>query len=282
MKKIGIIGNGYVGGATALLANPELEVVIYDKDPEKCDPLGVTLEELGTCNFVFVAVPTPMNEDGKCVTSIVEEVVKDLSDTGFNKERIVVKSTVPVSTCEGLGVMFMPEFLTEKNWENDFRNQKDWILGTNNRNDELRNELYSIFKSAWENGALKQEPNMLFVETREAEMTKLVRNCYLATKVSFFNEIYDFCQTARVNYDKVREMVCLDTRIENSHTVVPGPDGKRGFGGTCFPKDMNSLLFQMRNNNNLPAYVIGAALIRNATRDRPEKDWEKDWGRAII
>ena len=75
---------------------------------------------------------------------------------------------------------------------------------------------------------------------REAEMSKYVRNCFLATKVSFFNEIYTICQASNINYDNMIEGVKCDHRIGDSHCQVPGSDGKYGFGGTCFPKDLNA------------------------------------------
>ena len=129
--KIGIIGNGYVGGASALLGNEKVSVLVYDTAPDKCSPKGLIITDLVDCDFVFVCVPTPMYKDGSCATHIVESVVDDLAKAGYDRERVVVKSTVPVGTCRKLGVMFMPEFLTEQNWKKDFLNQKKWILGTN-------------------------------------------------------------------------------------------------------------------------------------------------------
>ena len=114
-----------------------------------------------------------------------------------------------------------------------------------------------------------------------AETTKLVRNTFLATKVSFFNEIETFCKAKNVNYEVLANMVALDERINKSHMTVPGPDGKRGFGGTCFPKDINSFLYQMQNMG-LPATVIESVIFRNEKIDRPEKDWSSNKGRAVV
>ncbi|MAF25113.1 hypothetical protein CL634_06015 [bacterium] len=279
--KIGIIGNGYVGGATALLENNKLLVRIFDVDPSKCSPIGLTMTDLTDCSFIFVCVPTPMDKDGKCSINLVEGVVNDLEKEGYDKERIVIKSTVPVGTSRKLGVMFMPEFLTEKNWEQDFLEQVNWILGTNVRNDKIRDELYSIFDTAWHEGILKVRPHMTFSTTEEAELTKYVRNSFLATKVAFFNEIEEFCRKSNISYRKVRELTLYDDRIGDSHTSVPGPDGKRGFGGTCFPKDISSLLNQALDKGLVP-YIINAVRNRNIDIDRPEKDWEDDKGRAVI
>lgn len=279
--KIGIVGNGYVGGATALLKNRNVEVLVYDRDSEKCTPRGTGLQDLIICSFIFICVPTPMDKEGKCSIHLVEEVVDELAKRGFNRERIIVKSTVPVGTSRNLGTMFMPEFLTEQSWEHDFLSQKNWILGTNDRNDKLRDELYSIFDTAWHDGVLINRPHMTFSTTEEAELTKYVRNTFLATKVAFFNEIEEFCRASNVSYRKVRELTLYDERIGDSHTSVPGPDGKRGFGGTCFPKDISSLLHQAIDKG-MVSYILMAARNRNIDVDRKEKDWERNRGRAVV
>lgn len=282
MKYIGIVGNGYVGQATSLLRSRNVSEFIYDIDPDKCSHAALQLADLvESCSFIFVCVPTPMNHDGSCSTFAVDKVVIELLDLGYEPERIIVKSTVPVGTCRKLDVMFMPEFLTERNWTQDFLDQKNWILGTNKRDDKITDDLYSIFSQAWSTGQLKNKPNISFSTTEEAELIKYVRNCFLATKVSFFNEIHSFCSAKDINYEKVAELTCLDERISDSHTQVPGPDGKRGFGGTCFPKDMESLSYQLSNAGVAPK-VIKSCILRNERIDRPEKDWEKSKGRAVV
>tara|TARA_Y100001973_G_C5188208_1_gene329210 strand:- start:991 stop:1836 length:846 start_codon:yes stop_codon:yes gene_type:complete len=279
--KIGIIGNGYVGGATALLKNRNVDVFIYDIDNEKCRPRGIVFNDLLRCAFIFVCLPTPMDKEGRCSTHLVSAAVEKLTEAKYDPERIIVKSTVPVGTCRKLNVMFMPEFLTEQNWQHDFLSQKNWILGTNTRNDKTRDELYSIFDSAWHDGVLVNRPHMTFSTTEEAELTKYVRNTFLATKVAFFNEIEEFCRVNNVSYRKVRELTLYDERVGDSHTSVPGPDGKRGFGGTCFPKDVDSLLHQVIDSG-MVSYILMAARNRNVDIDRKEKDWELNKGRAVL
>ena len=279
---IGIVGNGYVGGATSLLcSSASIDCIIYDKDEDKCSHDNLQISDLTRCDFVFVCVPTPMNKNGSCVTMYVEMVVAELIQAGFPSERIIVKSTVPVGTCKKLGVMFMPEFLTEKNWKNDFLNQKIWILGDNERNDKLRDELYSIFETAWKDGVLRNRPHMLFSKTQEAELVKYVRNGFLAVKVSFFNEIHDFCEAKEIDYEKIVDLTTLDSRITHSHTKVPGPDGKKGFGGTCFPKDLASLKYQISVSGANPK-VITSCIQRNEQIDRPERDWKENKGRSVL
>ena len=281
---IGIIGNGYVGQATKILgckdeAN-DLDdnlVLIYDIDESKRVPLDLKMSDLQMCDVVFVCVPTPARADGTCDTRIVETVISDLKDLDITS--IVVRSTVPVGTCERLGVAFMPEFLTERNWENDTKNTKDWIIGCDHQDDKLfKTVMKRIFVTAKRNGRIKGA-NFVWASTKEAEAAKLVRNAFLATKVSFCNEIYDWCSELNINYDAIAQLMGMDERIGTSHTSVPGPDGKRGYGGTCFPKDMNSLLNQIKSTSN--SHIISAAVYRNEIVDRPEKDWKQDKGRAV-
>jgi UDPglucose 6-dehydrogenase len=277
---IGIVGNGYVGQATSLLKCDSVKTIIYDADPEKCDPLGVTLGDLSVCHIIFVCVPTPMNYDGSCHTAIVEEVIKDLK-LHAEKVPIVVRSTVPVGFCDSMGVNFMPEFLTERNWKDDVSNAKDWIVGTFDAdNVDFKEKTRSLLKLACQNNKLKNPPIIHFMSNETAELCKYSRNCFLATKVSFFNELEKFCSKKDIPYELVREAVCLDERVGESHTSVPGPDGEYGFGGTCFPKDMASLEYQMTKSGLNPE-LIQAAIRRNLVIDRPEKDWENDKGRAV-
>ena len=102
----------------------------------------------------------------------------------------------------------------------------------------------------------------------------------MATKVSFFNELYDLCSELCINYDELRDLACEDSRIGFGHSQVPGHDGFRGFGGTCFPKDMAALLHFMESHG-LESYMIRAAVDRNNECDRPDKDWSSDVGRAV-
>ena len=276
MLQIGIIGNGYVGKATALLGCEEVKVFIYDKDPEKCSPLGLRIKEIACCDLVFVCVPTPMNKDGSCNIDIVNSVVEELKSVGTPPENIVIRSTVPAGASEKLGVNFMPEFLTEKNWEHDFKNIRHRIVGLADPRDwSVKNKFNKLFCLAAWYGKVKNSM-ICFSPTTEAEITKLVRNCFLATKVSFFNEVEEFCSKQGIDYKMVSEMTSFDTRIGMTHMDVPGHDGKRGYGGTCFPKDMNSLLNQM--SKVMASYIISSAVARNEVVDRPEKDWRSNVG----
>ena len=275
--KIGVIGNGYVGRATSMLACNSEDLLVWDTDESKRNINNFT--DLKVCDFVFVCVPTPMNKDGSCYLGIVEEVVNQLISLGLDNESIVVRSTVPVGTSKNLGVSFMPEFLTEANWEEDFKNNNLRIIGLQDTSFSNQLKFTNLFQSAKDCGKIN-ESLCCFCSTDEAELAKLVRNCFLALKVSFFNEIEDFCSKSNIDYKMVSSLACQDSRIGESHTQVPGPDGQRGYGGTCFPKDMNSLLNQIEKISS--SHIVQAAVHRNQHVDRPQKDWEQNKGRSVL
>lgn len=280
---IGIIGNGFVGKATKQLECKDISIFAYDLDPELCSPLNIQIEDLLDCSIIFISVPTPMKNNGECYTKIVKDVINQLHNLNF-KHFIVLRSTVPVGTCDELGVYFMPEFLTEKNYINDFINNKDWIFGLQNINKEkdkiFKEYIRNLFSIATNNKRIKYN-NLHFVTNKEAEMIKMFKNCFLSTKVSFCNEISQFCEIKNINYENVRKLASNDDRILPNHTYVPGPDGKKGFGGTCFPKDTNSLRYEMEKSGMMP-YVLNSIIERNEKIDRPEKDWHNNKGRAVV
>ena len=277
---IGVIGNGFVGKATTQLKCKDIELLAYDINPEACEPKGLLLEDMNKCEIIFVSVPTPMSKDGSCHLNIVKSVLKDLKSIDY-KGYIVLRSTVPAGTCDELNVYFMPEFLTEKNFINDFINNKDWVFGLTGSytDDNFKDTISKLFTLAHKNHCIKYN-TLHFLTNKEAEMVKMFKNCFLSVKVSFCNEVYEFCQINEINYENVRKIACNDDRILHSHTQVPGHDGKRGFGGTCFPTDTSSLRHEMTKKQMVP-HIMNAIITRNETIDRPEKDWSANKGRAV-
>jgi hypothetical protein len=183
----------------------------------------------------------------------------------------------------------MPEFLTEANWERDFRQMKEWVVGVghassrsidNIRNLEFQERIRKLIRTSHRNGAI-YSPTVVFCDTNEAEMLKLMKNCFLSAKVSIMNEFYDFCGATHTDYETVVAMAKQDARMGTSHFQVPGPDGRRGFGGTCFPKDTHSLYCQM-NAHGVAPHIYPAILARNDTVDRPEREWSRDVWRTTI
>ncbi len=278
--KIGIVGQGYVGTAVKTVFKKHYDVNTYDINPKlrTCE----TLHELvNTSDIIFVCVPTPMNPDGSCNLDIVRGVVRDINETvnvGQDGKIIAIKSTIPPGTtndlnkeCENISVIFNPEFLTEANFIEDFKNQNRIIIGgTRPATTKLR-QVYSL---------VFPESTIVKTGSITAEMVKYMTNTFLATKVSFANEMKLICDKLNIDYDKVVEYSTYDERLGKSHWAVPGPDGKLGFGGSCFPKDINALV-HICKKMNISINVISSAIDTNLMV-RPEKDWEELKGRAVV
>ena len=271
--KIGIIGQGFVGNAVFQTFKNYYDVSTYDIKNELSNS---SLEKIKkNCEVVFICVPTPMNSDGSCNSLIVESVIKEFSET---KNKILInKSTVTPGTTSMLNqkytnnkIIFNPEFLTERNAVNDFKNQERIIIGGPRPSTSTVKSIYSkVFPSA----------HIIKTGSKHAEMIKYFTNCFLATKVSFANEIYDICKKLELDYDKVIEYSLGDKRIGNSHLNVPGPDGDFGFGGHCFPKDLSAII-KLSEDLGTTNNVLKSVLETN-NKVRRNRDWEKMKGRAI-
>ena len=266
----------------------KIDVMIYDIRPDACVPIGVTLEDLDReCDLLFFCLPTPLYHDGSCYTKILEESISKCKNP-FK----IIRSTVPVGFSAKHGCYFMPEFLTEANWENDFRVTKKWVVGVpesmsasvpeynNDNHNTFRDNIRELITISQQNGSIEHN-EIEFCSTNEAEMLKLMKNCFLSSKVSLMNEFYDFCHATNTDYGKVVEMAKCDIRMGTSHFSVPGPDGRRGFGGTCFPKDTHSIYCQMEKHG-VNSIVFPAVLTRNDTLDRKEREWAKDVWRTTV
>ncbi len=261
--RIGIIGNGFVGQATQLLESDLNKCIVYDINPQKCYPKGTTLKDMNYCKIVFICVPTPPLDHGECNTSIVETCARSLKKyIDINKTYIVCRSTVILGTCDKLDIHHMPEFLTEKNWKDDFLNCKAWIFGSPNKDSRFESTVRTLFSDTSLQGEI------YFTNNKTAEMVKYTRNAFLATKVSFCNEIAELCRHLQMDYSHVRELFIKDPRIGGSHTMVPDGDGHRGFGGHCLPKDLTALLAFMKNEG-VNSKVLQAVEERNQ-RDRSD------------
>ena len=276
-----IIGFGFVGKATYLLNNKDINIFVYDINPDICIPKNLNLNEIiKIVDLVFINLPTPLNIDGTCYTKLIDDTIDKI-----NHEFIIVRSTIPIGYCDSKNVFFMPEFLTEKNWKDDFINNTNWIFGIyENCRIEKKNKFIDkityLINSAYINKSINYN-NVSFCTTKEAELTKLVKNTFLSTKVTYFNEIYELTNKLNINYNNVINLVKTDERIGKTHMLCPGHDGKRGYGGTCFPKDTNSMYYQMISHN-INSHIFEANLYRNEMIDRPERDWLDDKGRTNI
>ena len=279
--KIGIVGQGYVGTAVKEVFSKHYEVETYDLDKDKCS-VDYLEDIVELSNIIFVCVPTPMKKDGSCDTSIVESVVKDINDMVISRNvsgRIVaIKSTIPPGTtnrlnkeCHNISVIFNPEFLTEANFIEDFRNQSRIIIGGERPSTTKLRQVYSL---------LFPDATIVKTGSKTAEMVKYMTNTFLATKVSFANEMKMICDELKIDYDKVVEYSTYDERLGKSHWAVPGPDGKMGFGGSCFPKDINALI-ALSKDMRLYLHTLQGVWKTNL-KVRPEEDWKELKGRAVV
>ena len=275
--KIGIIGQGYVGSAIKIGFEPYYELETYDK--YNVDKSSCSLEKLvNICDVIFVCVPTPMDEDGSCNTDIVEGVIDDIHKLTLEDKIVVIKSTVSPGTTDRLNkkykkisVIFNPEFLTEANFIEDFKNQTRIILGGTRKGTNKLRQIY---------GYVFPKAHIIKTGSKTAEMVKYMTNTYLATKVSFANEIYQVCEKLKIDYDKVVEYATLDERLGYSHWSVPGHDEDLGFGGHCLPKDLEALI-SLADHFDLDVDVLRAVRYTN-DKVRKDRDWERMKGRAVV
>jgi UDPglucose 6-dehydrogenase len=239
---VGIIGKGFVGGAMYENFKNVFNTLVWDIDETKRN-VATFREFVETSDIVFVCVPTPMKGDGSCDTFIVSSVIDDIAQIDRRKY-VVIKSTVTPGTTSrlasdiGMTIGFNPEFLTEANAHNDFRNQSLIVIGADDAGlATVMTQLYYEFNTAVDNVA-----HVIQRTTKEAELFKYLANSFLATKVIFANEFKSLCDKVDVEYGRIAELAVLDKRLGHTHWRVPGPDGKYGFGGSCFPKDTSALL----------------------------------------
>ena len=235
--KIGIVGYGFVGKAVDFGFNKNVEKIIVDPI------LNTSIGDLRPHNpeFIFICVPTPMSSDGNQDSSIIENVLDEISKD-FDESVVIVKSTVLPSIIERLSkshnhFVYNPEFLREKTANEDFINSHSLILG--GEIDDLKRvaKLYNDHSNCKINEVHE-------TDVVSASLVKYSINTFLASKVIFFNQLFDIYQAlvSDIKWTEFIDMIKSDARIGNSHMDVPGHDGRLGFGGACFPKDTAALL----------------------------------------
>ncbi len=239
--KVGIVGVGHVGGAMFGFLRGKAGFMRFTMSLKVSGPKKKILE----CDVVFVCVPTPEKEDGSCDTSIVESVIQWLDPN----QVIVIRSTVAVGFSDYMAskyrarVVFQPEYYGET-VSHPFADlsKQDWqTFGGNPKDIEVVVRAYQK--------VIQAETKINMTDRKTAEMTKYMSNCFLAMKVVFCNEMYEFCFENGINYTELRELWLNDPRIGRSHTFVY-PD-KRGFGGSCFPKDTKAMVKRGRGKLKL-------------------------------
>lgn len=274
--KLGFIGGGVVGRATARAFIEHVdEVRVWDAVKERAThPLPQVLE----CDLVFVCLPE----------AVVEPFFKNTL-SACTHLNYVVKSTVPIGTTRRLheagfkNVVHSPEFLTERCAVEDAQIPARNIIGMPDRHARLQEtviypggeqmtinfptqiccrELRRLYESRF--------PGVpcLAMSSDESEAVKLIQNTFFATKVSFFNEARNLCDAMELDWDRVLGALLADGRIGSSHTKVPGPDGLRGFGGKCLPKDAKAFALACMEVGVRPR--MAHAALRRCSEDRKE------------
>ena len=247
--KLGIVGHGFVGTAVDHGFTKDVQKFIVDPKHNSTN----TIDDLITFrpDATFVAVPTPQLESGECNTEILEGVMQQL-----NKSKgllVIVKSTVPSyklqsiqEQCVDLRIVYNPEFLTEKNYIKDFINPTMHVFGGVNANTDAVEKLYKEHSVCAECPVFK-------TDIVTASMVKYCINSFLATKVTFMNEMFDVLQRAKgTDWQTFTKIIQTDKRVGHTHLKVPGNDGQRGYAGSCFPKDTNALAWFAREILNTP------------------------------
>jgi len=242
--KIGIIGYGVVGRAIEYGFKDNADVLILD--PAYPD-VSVTMEQMTKeAEFIFVGVPTPMNVDdnGKIDTTIVDSVIDQIAS--FNYEGIVIsKSTVTPSQLNNmverhpsLRLCMSPEYLIDANPIEAFIEEPMIVVGSNREEDAQ--SVLDLFK----NYSICKATQFFKCDLISAGILKYMENCFLALKVTFMNQMFEIHKASGSNdsWDSLVEIFHGDPRMGNSHGKVPGPDGDYGYGGKCFPKDVNAMI----------------------------------------
>ena len=285
MKNIGIIGRGFVGNAVANGFSEgtgfKAKIRVFDTNPLKSTH---SLEEvIKDSEVVFISVPTPSNKNGSINLDTLDNCLEQINKEAKKIKKVncifLIRSTIVPGTTRrfqnkfpNLKLVFNPEFLTERSATFDFISQTRYVLGGEKKNTKTIKELYQ----------LRFGSTISIIETdyESAELIKYVCNTFFATKVSFLNEMKLLSDKVGADWDTVIEGFVRDGRVGHSHTQVPGPDGKLGFGGSCFPKDIQALI-NFGNSLSINLNVLKGAWKTNL-KMRPEKDWEKLLGRAIV
>jgi UDPglucose 6-dehydrogenase len=239
--RVGIIGYGFVGKAIAHCYRGE-DVVIRDPKLKK----SAELSEFNNCDAIYVCVPSPSREDGSCDSTILEQTIHELLFVTVSQQiPIICKTTAPPSVYQRLldqypNIVHVPEFLTAANHIQDYINTEYIVVGGNKEWCERAIEILD-YHLGISNDIIK------IVDIKTAALYKYMMNSYLAAKVTFMNEFHKLASAQGVNWRDLTDIASYDNRIGMSHMNVPGTDGKYGWGGACFPKDMAAIINEAKS-----------------------------------
>ena len=263
--KLGVVGGGVVGRATARCFIEHVDDVrVYDTVRERCTH---SVDDVLACDLVKLCLPTPQHKDSlECDVSKIEDFLSGVAGSMLHATNLVIRSTVPVGFTRKMSDKYnlpnlchSPEFLTARCSITDAQLPARNIVGTASDRCgfspcwKLLSDLYC-----------RRFPGVacILASSDESELIKLATNGFFATKIAYFNEVRGLSDALELNWDVVLAGILSDGRISHSHTQVPGPDGKRGFGGACLPKDLANLVTCLRDAEQIP-HVTSQAYARN-------------------
>lgn len=256
---IGVIGVGYVGRAV-VSSYPRHKIFINDpKFVEEKNYVSLDVM-LSLTDAIFICVPTPQNSTGACDTLILESVLIKIKESGYNKP-VVIKSTAPpdfYSAWQSLlpNIAHVPEFLTAARAEFDYVNPHKIVVGCL---PDMRSAIADVLMSSMINF---ERVRIEYCSIAEAAFFKYLANNMLAIKVVVNNEFAELANAMGLDWSVVSNIAKSDSRLGNTHWSVPGPDGQKGFGGACFPKDTQALLYQAQQQS-IKLNVLQSAVDKN-------------------
>ena len=259
MHKIGLVGCGFVGNSVKKAYEYYgIEVLVYDP----YIGYNIDFNLIKDCDAIFICVPSPTTEVGKCDTSILEEVLKQLKGS---TAVVISKVTAPPSVYKVLqqkyiNLVHSPEFLVAATAEQDYFNSTFAFIGGNKE--------YCKKAEYYIKLAQRKITETKFCAIEEASLAKYTINTFLATKVAYMNQIYELCKHMKIDYDNVKNLIVSDSRIGTSHLDVPGPDGLFGFGGACFPKDTKALVHESDVLNYGMSILSSVVLYNKQIREK--------------
>jgi len=252
LTRLVIAGFGFVGQAVHQTFKDDFETIVID--PKLDDTRIYNVQNV---DGVICCVPTPQAPDGGCLVDHVIDVLRDTAPS----IPILIKSTISLQAYERIKtefpdhiINFSPEFLRANSAVQDMKNLKYTIISSGGSMDFW----VSVFRKRFKSLIILNYP------MEECIAIKYFENSFLATKLSFYNEMYDFCKAYGIDYEDVRTGLAYDTRIGYSHTTVDPENGFRGWGGHCFPKDTTALL-KMAELKSVGLNTLEAAVKYNST-----------------
>lgn len=256
--KVGIIGLGIVGSALYNdLINKNMKLYVFDKYKK----IG-NIESCLQSEICFLCLPTNLTKANEFDLSSLHEILQFLSNRMY-RGSILIKSTILPGTSKlfsskwkNINIFHNPEFLSEKSAAFDIKNQTHIVIGKTKKEQNV-SKIQRFYTTYYSTSSI-----ISICSSDESETMKLCCNAFYASKIQLFNEIYFLCESSNVKYDNVKKLMLNNNWINSMHTEVPGHDGKYGFGGKCFPKDLSALI-NFCKKKSIPCNVLESVKNEN-------------------